>query len=253
MKKFFYLIIALALSTGNAMAFENEPAEGLSFMGIFGMNVSKLQNNLLEDKAKAGAMLGIRADYVLPKAHGTYLTAGVDWTMKGGKGSLFVGDINEEATIKYALHYLEVPVRIGFRYNLSEEIGLYAEVGPYFAVGVGGRHKCSIDADGANVREAEDAFSYNAFKNVDYDPNNPTRLTFQRWDAGIGFRIGAEYNQRYNVLIGADWGLADIYRTSLRDAYANYWKEMAAAQGFEFKPLPKVHNFNFSITVGYRF
>ena len=43
MKKFFYLIIALALSTGNAMAFENEPAEGLSFMGIFGMNVSKLQ------------------------------------------------------------------------------------------------------------------------------------------------------------------------------------------------------------------
>ena len=246
MKKFFYLIIALALSTGNAMAFENEPAEGLSFMGIFGMNISKLQNNRIEDKAKAGAMLGARADYVLPKAHGVYLTAGIDWTMKGGKGTLFFSDGPDavEGTFKYALHYIEVPVRVGFRYNLSEEIGLYAEVGPYFAVGVGGRHKCSIDADGANARADEDAWSYNAFKNYDYDPiNNPDRLTYQRWDAGIGFRIGAEYNQRYNVMIGADWGLADIYRGSLRDAV---FDQTGVA-------LPKVHNFNFSISVGYRF
>lgn len=252
MKKFFYLIIALALSTGNAMAFENEPAEGLSFMGLFGMNVSKLQNNQVEDKAKAGAMLGIRADYVLPKAHGTYLTAGIDWTMKGGKGTIFMTDGVDQvdATSKYALHYIEVPIRVGFRYNLNEEVGLYAEIGPYFAVGVGGRHKCSVDADGSDARQFEDDYSYNAFKNYDYDPiNNPARLTYQRWDAGIGFRIGAEYNQRYNLLIGADWGLADIYRTSLRDAYADYM-----LNNFQQNiSLPKVKNFNFSISVGYRF
>ena len=243
MKKFFYLVIALALSTGNAMAFENEPEEGLSFMGLFGMNVSKVQN--LDYGAKAGAMLGIRADYMLPKAHGAYLTAGVDWSMKGGKTSILYdnGATVADGSIKYALHYLEVPVRVGFRYNLSEEIGFYGEIGPYFAVGVGGRHKCSIDADGIDARTAEDALSYNAFKNYDFDVNNPEKLTFQRWDAGIGFRIGAEYNQRYNVMIGADWGLADIFRTSLRDDYFN-------SEGVR---LPKPHNFNFSITVGYRF
>ena len=243
MKKFFYLIIALALGTGNAMALENEPEEGLSWMGIFGMNISKLQN--LDYGAKAGAMLGIRADFVLPKAHGTYLTAGVDWTMKGGKTTiLFQDDITTaEGSIKYALHYIEVPVRVGFRYNPTEDLGLYAEVGPYFAVGVGGRHKCSIDADGDDAREAEDDLSYNAFKNNDFDPSNPERLTFQRWDSGIGFRIGAEYNQRYNLMIGADWGLADIFRGSLRDDFFNN-------TGVR---LPKPHNFNFSITVGYRF
>ena len=87
MKKIFYFILALALSTGNAMAFEfeNEPEAGLSFMGLFGMNISKLQNS--NYGAKAGAQMGIRADYMLPKAHGTYLTAGIDWTMKGGKFS----------------------------------------------------------------------------------------------------------------------------------------------------------------------
>ena len=245
MKKFFYLIIALALSTGNAMAFDNEPEEGLSWMGFFGMNISKLQNSsflgLPSYSAKAGATLGIRADYMLPKAHGTYLTAGIDWTMKGGKASDAIYEINSEKPIgstKYALHYIEVPVRVGFHYNVLENLGFYGEVGPYFAVGVGGRHKASVNIDGEDARAQEDELSFNAFKN--YDDLTPS---FQRWDAGIGFRIGAEYEQRYNLMIGADWGLADIYRTSLRD---RYFDQTGVA-------LPKVHNFNFSITVGYRF
>ena len=242
MKKFFYLVIALALSTSNAMAFENEPEEGFSFMGLFGMNVSKIQNSsffgLPPYSAKAGAMLGLRADYVLPKAHGTYLTSGIGWTMKGGKSSdnVYMGD--NVGSEKYALHYLEVPIRVGFRYNISEEIGVYAELGPYFAVGVGGRHKCSVDADGEEARMIEQELSFNAFKNYD-----DITLSFQRWDAGIGFRIGAEYNQRYNLLIGCDWGLADIFRGGLRDRVHDQVNVT----------LPKPRNFNFSITLGYRF
>ena len=238
MKKFFYFIIALALSTGNAMAFENEPEEGLSWMGIFGVNISRLQNT--DYSAKAGATLGIRADYMLPKAHGTYLTAGIDWSMKGGKASDNIFNLAEEpvGSSKYVLHYIEVPIRVGFRYNVLENLGIYGELGPYFAVGVGGSHGASIGLDGQEAREAEEELSFNAFKNYD-----DLTLSFQRWDAGIGFRIGAEYEQHYNVMIGAEWGLADIYRTSLRDRYFD-------VTGIA---LPKVHNFNFSITVGYRF
>ena len=246
MKNFFYLIIALALSTSNAMAFEfeNEPEEGLSWMGLFGMNISKIQNSAYN--TKAGAQMGIRADYMLPKAHGTYLTAGLDWTMKGGKlgdVAFLVGNDEYEGSLKYALHYIEIPVRVGFRYNLLDNLGFYGEMGPYFAIGVGGRHKCSIDGDGQAVRDAEDELIYQAFKNYDFDINNPNKLSFQRWDAGIGFRIGAEYEQRYNLLIGCVWGLADIVRTSLRDAV----RDQTGAT------LAKVRNFNFSITFGYRF
>lgn len=238
MKKFFYLVIALALSSVHAMAFENEPEDGLSWMGIFGMNISKLQNS--DYSAKAGATLGIRADYMLPKAHGTYLTAGIDWSMKGGKASDIIFDLSGEpiGSSKYVLHYIEVPIRVGFRYNVLENLGLYGELGPYFAVGVGGSHSASIGLDGGDAREMEEELSFNAFKNYD-----DLTQSFQRWDAGIGFRIGAEYEQRYNFMIGADWGLADIYRTSLRDRYFD-------VTGIS---LPKVKNFNFSITVGYRF
>ena len=248
MKKIFSFILAIALCSGNAMAFEfdNEPEAGLSWMGIFGMNLSKIQNSGYG--TKAGAQMGIRADYMLPKAHGTYLTAGVDWTMKGGKFSDLFFTVNDptsaySGTLKYALHYIEIPIRVGFRYNLLDNLGFYGEVGPYFAVGVGGRHRCNIDGDGDAVRDAEDELDFNAFKNEDFDPENPLKLPFQRWDAGLGFRIGVEYEQHYNLMIGCDWGFADIYRTSLRDAYFDNL-------GYS---LPKVKNFNFSITVGYRF
>ena len=238
MKKFFIAAIALVMCAGNAKAFDNEPEEGFTFMGLFGMNVSKLQNH--EYGAKVGATMGARVDYVLPYAHGTYVTAGIDWTMKGGKESQSrnVAGIDIDATAKYNLHYFEIPIRVGFRYNLTESLGFFGEVGPYFAVGVGGKHRLSLDFDGEEANEIEELCTYKAFKNYGYPVEN-----FQRWDAGIGFRIGAEYNQHYNLMLGCDWGLADIYRDSLRDDYYQ-------ATGSR---LPKVKNFNFSITIGYRF
>ena len=246
MKKILFIVIAMAMSASNAKAldFDYEPEEGFTFMGLFGMNVSKLQNHPYD--AKVGATMGARADYVLPNAHGTYVTAGLDWTMKGGKLSHYadVQGNTFSATSKAPLHYFEVPIRVGFRYNFMDELGVYGEVGPYFAVGIGGRHQLSIDADGEDANVVEDEFNYKIFKKS----SDIERLcNFQRWDAGIGFRIGAEYNQHYNLLIGCDWGLADIYRDSFRDAYHDFYK----ARGLD-ESLSKVKNFNFSITFGYR-
>ena len=247
MKKILLITLAMVMCAGNAMAFDNEPEEGLTWVGLFGVNVSKLQNT--DYKAKGGVMMGIRGDYMLPGAHGTYVTAGLDWTMKGGKQSedIYVEGTGTalKGTAKCPLHYFEVPIRFGFRYNILDILGLYGEVGPYFAVGVGGKHKMSIEGDGEIINEAEDQLTYKAFKKT----SNIAKVNnFQRWDAGIGFRIGAEYNNHYNLMLGCDWGLADMYRDKFRDTYYDYYKEL----GFD-ESLPKVHNFNFSITLGYRF
>ena len=152
MKKILSLVIVLAMVAGNANAFEfeYEPEPGFSYMGLFGMNISKLQNSGYD--AKVGAMMGARADYMLPGGRGTYVTAGVDWTMKGGKVSAEYLELNGQAysaTAKCPLHYFEIPVRVGFRYNFMEDLGVYGELGPYFAVGVGGKNRMSIDGDGS--------------------------------------------------------------------------------------------------------
>ena len=102
-----------------------------------------------------------------------------------------------------------------------------------------------IDGDGEEINELEDMLTYKAFKKTsDIEKIN----NYQRWDAGIGFRVGVEYNNHYNLMFGCDWGLADIYRDSFRDTYHDSFK----AQGIDTS-LPKVKNFNFSITLGYRF
>ena len=244
MKRFFYFLLALTMVSNNVMAFDYEPEEGLTYMGIFGMNVSKLQNH--HYSSKVGAAMGLRLDYMLPHAHGAYITSGLDWTMKGGKTSVvaLVGNTEYDGTLKYSMHYFEIPIHAGFRYNFNENIGVYAEFGPYFSVGVGGKHKANIDGDGEAVREEEEANTHKAFKNYGYPQE-----TFQRWDAGLGFRVGAEYNEHYNLIIGCDWGLTDIYRNSYRDAYYDAHK---TPDGKSIS-LPKVKNFNLSVTLGYRF
>lgn len=244
MKRFFYFLLALTMVSNNVMAFDYEPEEGLTYMGIFGMNVSKLQN--YHYSSKVGATMGLRLDYMLPHAHGAYITSGLDWTMKGGKTSVvaLVGNTEYDATLKYSMHYFEIPIHAGFRYNFNENIGVYAEFGPYFSVGVGGKHKANIDGDGEAVREEEEANTHKAFKNYGYPQES-----FQRWDAGLGFRVGAEYNEHYNLIIGCDWGLTDMYRNSYRDAYYDAHK---TPDGKSIS-LPKVKNFNLSVTLGYRF
>ena len=243
MKRFFYLLLALTMVSNNVMAFDYEPEEGLTYMGIFGMNVSKLQNH--HYSSKVGAAMGLRLDYMLPHAHGAYITSGLDWTIKRGKTSDLPDEIKEyDGTLKYSMHYFEIPIHAGFRYNFNENIGVYAEFGPYFSVGVGGKHKANIDGDGEAVREEEEANTHKAFKNYGYPQE-----TFQRWDAGLGFRVGAEYNEHYNLIIGCDWGLTDIYRNSYRDAYYDAHK---TPDGKSIS-LPKVKNFNLSVTLGYRF
>lgn len=235
MRKF--LMIALGvLFAGNAMALDNEPQQGFTGMAFLGMNATKIRNTGYD--GKVGGTMGFRLDYVLPKAHGTYVTAGVDWTMKGSKVKCIAGDLaaSSDATLKNKLHYAEIPIRVGFRYNFSKEVGVYGELGPYFAVGLGGKHKLSVDADGSIWDAVEDAATWKAFK------KSSVRENFQRWDAGFGFRVGAEYNQHYNLMLGCDWGITDMWRDEYRDAM------------FEAGlPLNKAKNFNFTLAFGYRF
>lgn len=236
MKKIFTMAVALLMFAGNAKALEYESEQGFTWQAFAGMNTTKITG--IDYKGKVGGVFGVKLDYMLPKAHGTYISAGLDWTMKGAKddgvaasesGTIYKG------TDKFKLNYMEIPVRVGYRYNLSSELGVYGEFGPYFAMGIRGKHKFNADADGSDARSSE--WSYNAFKKSTVKPN------FQRWDAGLGFRIGAEYNQHYNLTVGCDWGITDMWRDKYRDAIFD-------ASGDD---IDKIHNFNLTIAFGYRF
>lgn len=235
-KKNLLVALALICSLG-AVAQDKDSGGGVSVTAFLGMNVSGVHDHLLYEDSKAGGTMGVKLDCFLPKGRGTYLSAGLDWTQKGAKEPIFVSnDFGVKATAKLSLHYLEIPVRVGFLYDLTESFALYAEAGPYVAVGVGGKNRLSIDAEGKQWEQMEDEMSTPAFG------KDRQEASFRRLDAGLGFRVGTEFRRHFNVMLGCDWGLTDMWRKD----YLDYLDETGGKVG-------KCRNFSFTLAVGYRF
>lgn len=254
MRKLF--IIALAtLFAGNAMALENEPKSGFTFQifaGFTASNVKGIEWDGQGFKGKIGANFGVKADYMLPNAKGTYLTASVDWVQKGAKRdyaepSTTTPGVFETGVNKLQAHYIEVPVRVGYRYNITEDWGVFGEVGPYFAVGVTGKNRIKYDNDALDDKY-EMYFGKNYANVFSNNPALPATMTniraIQRFDCGIGFRIGGEYHNQYSLTFGYDWGFTDVFTNDYRKQYS------LAYPGFK---LPERKNHNLTFTFGFRF
>ncbi|MBQ7571902.1 MAG: PorT family protein [Bacteroidaceae bacterium] len=235
MKKILTMALALIVA-GNAMALDNVPESGFSWVGFAGMTVSNLKGGNLDPKM--GVTFGVKMDYMLPSAYGTYLTAGVDWIHKGARDTyptVFNDNgnaVNTDVTYKVQAHYLEIPIRVGYRYNISEKLGVFAEVGPYFAIGVTGKGKLKYeDYPDDSFMWFGKKFAWGNMKGI------------QRFDCGMGLRVGAEYKNMYSLNLGYDWGITDMYTDDYRTAFK-------AANGVS---LSKMKNRSFVATIGFRF
>lgn len=226
MKKIFTLILALVAVASSAMALEYEPESGLTYQAQFGMNISNFRGTAIGTDPKPGFNLGVRAEYMLPGCAGVYLNAGALYGMKGAQVDAIGG------TLKARACYAEIPIHVGFRYNVIEDLGLYADFGPYFAIGTNGKSLMDYDDD------AMDDIKTRFFRKDDGDFGD-----IQRFDFGLGFRVGAEYINHHSLTVGMDWGITDMYTDDYRKAFKIQY-------GVALTPMK---NFNASISYAYRF
>ena len=237
MKKIFALALAAIMCASSAKALEYIPESGFTVQGLFGMNISNFrQPNSLVDgltDPKAGFNLGVRGEYMLPSCYGVFVNLGVNYTMKGAKMDVAASLPDDySCTVKFRPCYIEIPLHVGYRFNVLDNLGVFADFGPYFAIGVNGKEKTEFDVD------AVEDYSKKFFRNSKMDLGE-----IQRYDFGLGFRVGAEYANHHSLNFSFDWGLTDMYRDSYR-------REFFKENGFE---LGKLKNFNAGITYGYRF
>jgi hypothetical protein len=110
---------------------------------------------------------------------------------KGAKMSTSVGDVNVDWTSRP--YYLEIPMHIGYRYDLgsSGNVSLFGSFGPYIAVGMWGTDKVTM----ANESTKPDSFASDGLK---------------RFDFGLGLRGGVRLFDHYRIFVGYDWGLINI-------------------------------------------
>lgn len=237
MKKIFALALAAIMCASSAKALEYIPESGFTVQGLFGMNISNFRHpdaafDGLTDP-KAGFNLGVRGEYMLPSCYGVFVNLGVNYTMKGAKMDVAASLPDDySCTVKFRPCYIEIPLHVGYRFNVLDNLGVFADFGPYFAIGVNGKEKFEFDGD------AVEDYSKKFFRN-----SKMILGEIQRYDFGLGFRVGAEYANHHSLNFSFDWGLTDMYRDSYR-------REFFKQNGFE---LGKLKNFNAGITYGYRF
>lgn len=236
MKKIFTLIVAMVAMTSSAMAFDNEPEEGLTCQTLFGLNLSNFRGT--EASIKPGFNLGVRGEYMLPGCHGVFVNAGLNYTMKGAKNDFNIPNIttptagNITGTLKARACYVEIPVHVGYRYNFTNDFGVYTDFGPYFAIGINGKNITDYYDD------AMDDVKSRFFRKDDGNFGD-----IQRFDFGLGFRVGAEYINHHSLTFGCDWGITDMYTGDYRKIYKQTYNVA----------VDPMKNFNMSITYGYRF
>lgn len=237
MKKIFALALAAIMCASSAKALEYIPESGFTVQGLFGMNISNFRHpdaafDGLTDP-KAGFNLGVRGEYMLPSCYGVFVNLGVNYTMKGAKMDVAASLPDDySCTVKFRPCYIEIPLHVGYRFNVLDNLGIFADFGPYFAIGVNGKEKTEFEGD------AVEDYSKKFFRN-----SKMILGEIQRYDFGLGFRVGAEYANHHSLNFSFDWGLTDMYRDSYR-------REFFKENGFE---LGKLKNFNAGITYGYRF
>ena len=217
--KIAVLLTALVVGVFSANA-QGSTFQDLQFEGVAGLNIS----NMGGLGSKAGLHIGAKAEMLLPSlADGAYANAGVLLSLKG----------NSYYGLKTAANYLEIPIHAGYKHVINENLSVFGEAGPYFALGLFGKMDVEVDTEGS-WSSPIDAIQINTFDS-DFGLN--------RFDIGVGLKAGVEIKKKYTVSIGYDWGFIDAYKNSgfskMDDDYADL--------------TPKMTNTNLSISLGYKF
>lgn len=140
-----------------------------------GVNLSTLGADLKESKYVFRYQAGITADIAL--CENLYLMTGLDFQAKGAKLD----------GVKYNPMYLQLPVTVGYKFDLGYNTRLVLNAGPYLAYGIGGKTK------------GGEAGSRKLFKDD----------IFTRLDYGVIGGVGIELDM-FTVSAGYDLGLGNI-------------------------------------------
>jgi len=142
----------------------------------------------IDTKSKIGIILGIAADFKI--AGGLGINTGVDFGQKGTKWSEDI--FGTEIEIATTLNYIIIPARLAYTFEAGS-LGIFIEAGPYFGLGLGGKHKATVNGQS----EEEDV----TFGSEEDDFKNP--------DIGISAGAGV-YVGPIRAAINYDPGLTNL-------------------------------------------
>lgn len=203
----------------------------ISFHAKAGIGTSYFYKQNSNSDTKIAYKAGVGAEYALNKT----------WVVQSALEFVSIGSHIENDNIGVAEMnelYLQIPIMMAARLNLGKDYKASLSVGPYFAVGVGG--KTSGERYNYGSSSSHDPNNYR-FKLDTFGSMLDTKMGNNRFDAGIAFGITFEYRK---FIIGAE---AQVGLVTVNEQL----NQMINTNGYGEEFLPK--NFASFFTVGYRF
>lgn len=222
------IIITICLAITSLATFAQCP---VSFHAKAGIGTSHFYGKHSGSETKIAYKAGIGAEYALNRTW--VLQSALEFVSIGGKSDMeYVGNAKMNEL------YLQIPIMMAARLNLGKNYHASLSVGPYVAVGVGGKttgemydYSSSSRPSSGNYRFKLDTFGSLIDNNMGND----------RFDAGIAMGITIEYRR---FIIGAEAQVGFITVNKQLNQIVN-------PNGYEGEYLPK--NFASFFTLGYRF
>lgn len=172
-------IIFLSVTFSNQVNGQNVP---VTFGIKGGANFSTFSGNLKNTKSIVRYQFGVTTDITL--TNNFYILTGLDFQVKGVRYNP-----KSSPDIKYNPMYLQLPVNIGYKFDVAPNVRLVIATGPYIAYGIGGKAR--------SEGEKHSVFGKNKFKRLDYGVSG-----------GAGIELG-----KIAINAGYDFGIANISDT----------------------------------------
>lgn len=230
------LILCAALAVGVTCAASAQ--DKIAFGVRAGVNINSLgysgDNKDYDDlKSRAGFHVGAVMDWNV--AGDFYIQPGIYFTTRGAKNEFSETDMDfsYKYTQKLNMSYLQIPVLASYRFPVSDAVKIDINVGPYIAIGLGGKLKVEETEtyDGETERHSN---KYDIFGKSTKDEE---KGDFKRFDAGLRFGAGVNIHKFY-VGVSYDLGLTNLARTG---------------DDYRWSKNDKFRNGSFQVSVGYNF
>lgn len=195
-----------------------------------GLNISNINGEYgpgpdgkLDLNARAGFQFGGVVD--LPITNGFYIQPGLSFTTRGARQKQTIREA--KLVNSFRPMYLQIPVLASFRADVCDKLNVQVNVGPHFAMGLGGKSVTKYSAAGESSTGKIPFFGKSS--------GDEEHFGAQRFDCGLTFGAGVTFMKHYYVGIAYDLGLVNM------------------AIDEELGKETKLHNRNFSIQIGYNF
>ena len=168
----------------------------------------------------SGFHAGLRGEIALK--NNLYASASLMLSYKGKKHSGY-GDLEGNLySWSWKPYFLDIPIHVGYKLPVGKNVALFGEVGPYFGIGLSCKGTYTEKHYKNNFSEL---ISSKEEKISNYFKGN-----LKRFDWGVGGNVGIELFRHYQISLGYDFGLKDLYVSNSKIKYRTF--KLSAAYMF---------------------